>query len=92
MPVFSVNSFGVSFAMSFICGLSTMATLIEPPFPPVLEPRARVVVVAAAAADGDRADDGEQGCSRPKAQRASHGSLSSCSNAEGGFLRNRSEL
>src|SRR6266576_3485690 len=34
MPVFAVNSDGVSFAMSFICGLSTMATLIEPPFDP----------------------------------------------------------
>src|SRR6266536_1141779 len=33
MPVFAVNSLGVSAAMSFICGLSTMATLIEPPFP-----------------------------------------------------------
>src|SRR5438552_9950152 len=32
MPVFDVNSEGVSFAMSFICGLSTMATLSEPPF------------------------------------------------------------
>src|SRR3954453_9879846 len=32
MPVFAVNSLGVSPAMSFICGLSTMATLIEPPF------------------------------------------------------------
>src|SRR5882757_4907245 len=34
MPVLEVNSEGVSFAMSFICGLSTMATLIEPPFVP----------------------------------------------------------
>src|SRR5436190_610500 len=34
MPVFAVNSEGVSLAMSFICGLSTMATLIEPPFVP----------------------------------------------------------
>src|SRR6266516_3976217 len=34
IPVFLVNSEGVSFAMSFICGLSTMATLIEPPFVP----------------------------------------------------------
>src|SRR3954469_7358365 len=32
MPVLAVNSFGVSAAMSFICGLSTIATLIEPPF------------------------------------------------------------
>src|SRR3954447_26326685 len=31
MPVLEVNSEGVSFAMSFICGLSTMATLMEPP-------------------------------------------------------------
>src|SRR4051812_39112973 len=35
MPVLEVNSEGVSFAMSFICGLSTMATLIEPPLVPV---------------------------------------------------------
>src|SRR6188472_3364571 len=35
MPVFAVNSLGVNAAMSFICGLSTIATLIEPPFPPV---------------------------------------------------------
>src|SRR4029453_8876835 len=34
MPDFLVNSEGVSFAMSFICGLSTMATLIEPPLDP----------------------------------------------------------
>src|SRR5436189_5768557 len=34
MPVFAVNSLGVNAAMSFICGLSTMATLMEPPFPP----------------------------------------------------------
>src|SRR6266480_3254153 len=34
MWVFAVNSEGVSFAMSFICGLSTMATLIVPPFVP----------------------------------------------------------
>src|SRR2546421_7455963 len=34
MPIFAVNSEGVSFAMSFICGLSTMATLIAPPFVP----------------------------------------------------------
>src|SRR4051812_14701552 len=34
MPVFAVNSLGVSAAMSFICGLSTMATLMEPPLPP----------------------------------------------------------
>src|SRR4051794_15072935 len=34
MPVFAVKSEGVSFAMSFICELSTMATLIEPPFVP----------------------------------------------------------
>src|SRR3954452_22884596 len=34
MPDFFVNSEGVSFAMSFIWGLSTMATLIEPPDPP----------------------------------------------------------
>src|SRR5919198_3067197 len=33
MPVLAVNRDGVSFAMSFICGLSTMATLIEPPLP-----------------------------------------------------------
>src|SRR5204862_5020645 len=31
MPVWAVNSEGVSFAMSFICGLSTIATLIAPP-------------------------------------------------------------
>src|SRR4029453_17177065 len=31
---FLVNSEGVSFAMSFIWGLSTMATLIEPPLDP----------------------------------------------------------
>ena len=31
MPVLLVNSFGVSAAMSFICGLSTIATLIDPP-------------------------------------------------------------
>src|SRR5512133_3870531 len=37
MPVLAVNSLGVSAAMSFICGLSTMATLIEPPFPLVPE-------------------------------------------------------
>src|SRR5215218_9706616 len=30
MPVLAVNSLGVNAAMSFICGLSTMATLIEP--------------------------------------------------------------
>src|SRR6266545_3930313 len=35
MPVLAVNSLGVNAAMSFICGLSTMATLIEPPFPPL---------------------------------------------------------
>src|SRR6185436_5088403 len=34
MPLFLVNSEGVSFAMSFIWGLSTIATLIEPPDPP----------------------------------------------------------
>src|SRR3954453_11717015 len=34
MPDFAVNSEGVSFAMSFICGLSTIATLIEPPLVP----------------------------------------------------------
>src|SRR4051812_28755273 len=34
MPVFAVNSDGVSAAMSFICGLSTMATLMVPPFEP----------------------------------------------------------
>jgi hypothetical protein len=34
MPVFEVKSEGVSFAMSFICGLSTIATLIEPPVVP----------------------------------------------------------
>src|SRR2546423_433338 len=34
MPVFAVNSEGVSFAMSFICGLATMARLIGPPFVP----------------------------------------------------------
>src|SRR5215208_1562996 len=33
MPDFFVKSEGVSFAMSFICGLSTIATLIEPPDP-----------------------------------------------------------
>src|SRR6266536_1017259 len=46
MPVFAVKSEGVSLAMSFICGLSTMATLIEPPFvlvsdagvPPLVDP------------------------------------------------------
>src|SRR5438552_1665892 len=32
MPVFAVKSFGVSEAMSFICGLSTIATLMVPPF------------------------------------------------------------
>src|SRR3954471_4968886 len=36
MPLFLVNSEGVSFAMSFIWGLSTIATLIEPPDPPPL--------------------------------------------------------
>src|SRR4029077_9125947 len=30
MPVLAVNSLGVNAAMSFICGLSTIATLIEP--------------------------------------------------------------
>src|SRR6185436_10333005 len=30
MPVLAVNSEGVNAAMSFICGLSTIATLIEP--------------------------------------------------------------
>src|SRR5689334_13186199 len=35
MPVFAVKSLGVSAAMSFICGLSTMATLIDPPLPPL---------------------------------------------------------
>src|SRR3954447_7567349 len=34
MCVFDVNSEGVSFAMPFIWGLSTMATLIVPPFVP----------------------------------------------------------
>src|SRR6266540_7385467 len=41
MPDFLVNSEGVSFAMSFIWGLSTMATLIEPrpdPPPPLSPP------------------------------------------------------
>src|SRR6266540_319956 len=44
MPVLAVNSEGVSFAMSFICGLSTIATLIAclpPPEagdPPLFEP------------------------------------------------------
>src|SRR3954468_5673580 len=37
MPVLEVNIEGVSFAMSFICGLATMATLIDPPFDPVPE-------------------------------------------------------
>src|SRR6188472_3484755 len=37
MPVLDVNSEGVSFAMSFICGLSTIATLIDPPLEPVPE-------------------------------------------------------
>src|SRR6476620_8423500 len=37
MPVLEVNSEGVSFAMSFICGLSTIATLIDPPLEPVPE-------------------------------------------------------
>src|SRR4029450_5960598 len=35
MPVLAVKSLGVNAAMSFICGLATMATLMEPPFPPV---------------------------------------------------------
>src|SRR5215211_3313533 len=34
MPDFLVKREGVSFAMSFIWGLSTMATLSEPPDPP----------------------------------------------------------
>src|SRR4051794_30283385 len=66
MPVFAVKSFGVSDAMSFICGLSTMATLIEPPLelvagdPPELsepppQPTATAPVTASrAAADPSR--------------------------------------
>src|SRR5215218_7495999 len=38
MPVSCVKSFGVRSAMSFICGLSTIATLISPPLPDAGEP------------------------------------------------------
>src|SRR5215218_6509521 len=38
MPVSLVKSFGVRSAMSFICGLSTIATLISPPLPDAGEP------------------------------------------------------
>src|SRR5215210_7021816 len=38
MPVSLVKRFGVRSAMSFICGLSTIATLMSPPLPDAGEP------------------------------------------------------
>src|SRR3981081_1894973 len=55
MPDLAVKRDGVSFAMSFICGLSTIATLSdfeppEEPAPPELAPTAPITPIAASAA------------------------------------------
>src|SRR3954452_4737495 len=47
--------------MSFICGLSTMATLIEPPLPLPPPPEVWPLVAEPAAAGRDDADDRQQG-------------------------------
>ena len=53
--------------MSFICGLSTIATLIEPP--PAPSPESESL---AAAADGDDTGDGQHGRDRPMAHPTPH--------------------
>src|ERR1044071_9449333 len=67
MPVLAVNSEGVSFAMSFICGLSTIATLISPPFvagdPPddeLFEPPPQPTTTAATTAQNAATDPGRR--------------------------------
>jgi hypothetical protein len=63
----SVKSDGVSFAMSFICGLSTIATLISPPFvagdPPddeLFEPPPQPTTTAATTAHNAATDPGRR--------------------------------